>query len=294
MRVDLLIESEAPSTAAWTAMAQSLLQRAPHNPPFSLLLSGGLRADGAPGREIRLALCTTAADIAAVMALVFAGIESAAQASGAPFTVRLDAGPVLVAGRLLADFQTHAAAAIAAARTREGDGLLATADDVRQLFNRVTGTTHTGIVRHESEKNPPGYSLAVASGRQLFAMPSPIGRGWFVIERAANGDVLRTWTTAPQYQHFGLCLQLGHYLADIAPPLDPVFSHAPIEADAKPHRNHFSSAIGPLVIHSRELGPDRSQLQVVIEIPQRAEIRSYTVPRGTLPQQYELVPAVPF
>lgn len=296
MRVDLLIEAGAQSREPWLAMAKSLLQRAPENPPFSLAMGSDNRPDDAPGRLIKLSLCTMASDIVEVMGNVFDEIGLAQLSSGAPITVHIDGGPAITEGQWLVDFLQHAASDIADALKQEGYLNIVTPDDVRRLFGRVTGVTHSGIVRQVEKGDQKGYSIGLANGVRLFATRSPIGRGWMVIESSSAGkSPSRSWITAPQYQHFSQCLILQYCFPDIGTPLLLTFSHAAMhEVDVGINRNHFTSALGPLAVHTREVASNSSLLQLVVEVPERGEIRSFVMPRGATPGEYELVASVPF
>jgi len=297
MRVDLLIEARAHSREPWIAIAKSLLQRAPENPPFSLAMGSDLRSDGAPGRLIQLSLCTMASDIVEVMGNVFEAVGLAQLSSGAPITVHIDGGSVLNEGRWLADFHQHAVSDIANALEQEVClDSIRTPDDVLRLFRRVTGVTHSGTVRREEKGGQTGYSLGLADGGRLFATRSPIGRGWMIFDsRSAGKTPCRSWITAPQYQHFSQCLMLEYCFPDIGMPLLLTFSHAAMhEIDAGINRNYFTSSLGPLAVHTRELASNRCLLQLVVEIPEHGEIRSFVIPRGATPGEYGLIASLPF
>ena len=301
MVIDLLIESDAPAGTQWTAMAKSLVQRGKQSPPFNLLMrQTDPPVPDKPGWYAHLSLCMMAADVTEAMPPVFEAIESAGRASRAAFAIYVDhhgdGAQLLASGSFFTDLQSYASAEIASALAREGDGSIKTPDEMRQIFDRASGIGRIAVVRQECITGAVRYSQAASNGARLLARPSPTGRGWLVVERAANGDSMRAWTTAPQAQHFGLMLQLPYYLQDIDGQLELVFSHARVslKADANPNRTYFSSSIGPLSVHSREVGASRGQLHVVIEIPQLRQTRSYLVPRGSLPQGWQVISSVPF
>lgn len=296
MRVDLLIEAGAEPGEPWVAMANSLLQRASMNPPFSLMMGSDLRPYGSSGRLIQLAICTLACDVVEVMGHVFDAIGVARRSSGAPVVVHIDDGPILAEGHWLAAFRQHAASDIAAALVQEVGFNISTPDDVLRLFERVTGKPQNGIVRQDNRNGQKTYSLGLADGGRLVATPSPLGRGWVVFDTNSADELPhRMWSTAPQHVHFSQCLMLEHCFLDLDMPLLLNFSHSVMhEISAGINRNYFTSALGPLAVHTCEGGSNRSLLQMCIEIPARHEIRSYVMPRGAMPRDYELASALPF
>jgi hypothetical protein len=131
----------------------------------------------------------------------------------------------------------------------------------RLFVAQLSGLTAVGIVE----------SLLVEDNTQIYA--GRCGEGQLLLTEEEGGWSLalivpgddgpsRVWTTAPSAQALVLELALPMYLGMEDADLAAEFRH--IEYDGAVERKHFTTAIGPVVVHTRKVSPEAT-VETVVE-----------------------------
>jgi hypothetical protein len=306
MQVALSIDTIAESVPNWALMARQLnLQGSNNSPPFGIMLTSPHKTN-TDNYVVKMLLCALATDIAEVMSLVYSALCLASGQSTSTITthgctlgtISADSAspnqPVTSLKQFYSKFLDVFATQIAAGQSfEESTNSIKTVEQARTLFERVSNNKNESILRREMIQGEIVFSIGIRNGRMI-ARPAPSKRGWVILELLDNNNIGKTWTTEVKSAELNQCLNLEVTLSNDDTEIDAQFSHKELDQTMIVSRKFFNSNIGPIVAHSRELDTDSNQLQLVIEIPRRQEIRNYFVKRGSPPTQFELVESVPF
>jgi hypothetical protein len=147
-------------------------------------------------------------------------------------------------------------------------------DSFRRFVQALSGMTVEGIVLTSTVNGAEIYS-ARGPGGELFLAPEE--SGWTLIFTPRGGETpTRAWSPVPTPQALVTELNLDGLL-DADPGVEPEFHHIELNS-GNIERKHFSTRIGPVVIHTRLQGPQAS-VETVVEIKDQKRI--FTLPATT-------------